>query len=113
PAHFVSLVLEVLFTTGFIVLAYNLCLRWLGRERLDNFMTTVQVVLAVGIMAGGQILPRLLGGLDFAHLHVPPWMFVFPPVWFAALDTVLTGRFAWQMLWPAAIGVGATALVVW
>jgi ABC-2 type transport system permease protein len=113
PAHFVSLVLEVLFTTGFIVLAYNLCLRWFGRERLDNFMTAVQVLLAVGIMAGGQIVPRLLRGLDFAHLELPAWMLIFPPVWFAALDAVLTGNFATQMLLPAGIGVGATALVVW
>jgi hypothetical protein len=113
PAHVVSLALEVLFTCGFIVLAYNLCLRWLGRERLDNFMTAVQVVLAVGIMAGGQIVPRVLGGLDFAHLQVPQWMLVFPPVWFAALDEVLTGNFTPQMLLPAAVGVTATALVVW
>jgi ABC-2 type transport system permease protein len=113
PAHLVSLALEVLFTTGFIVLAYNLCLRWFGRERLDNFMTAVQVLLAVGIMAGGQLVPRLLRGLDFAHLQVPQWLLVFPPIWFAALDAVLTGDFAKQMLLPAALGVVATAFVVW
>jgi hypothetical protein len=113
PAHFVSLVFEVLFTTGFIVLAYNLCLRWFGRQRLDNFMTAVQVLMAIGIMAGGQLVPRLLRGLDFAHLQVPHWLFVFPPVWFGALDAVLTGDFAQQMLLPAALGVVATALVVW
>src|SRR5947209_18895741 len=68
PAHLLSLALEVLFTTGSIVLAYNLCLRWFGRERLDNFMTGVQVLLAVGIMGAGQIVPRMLRGLDLAHL---------------------------------------------
>ncbi len=113
PVHVVALALEVLFTTGSIVLAYNLCLRWFGRERLDNFMTAVQVVLAVGIMAAGQIVPRMLRGLDFAHVQVPQWMLVFPPVWFAALDAVLTGDFAMQMLVPAAAGLVATALVVW
>ena len=99
----------MLFTTGFIVLAYNLCLRWFGRERLDNFMTAVQVLLAVGIMAAGQIVPRMLRGLDFGHVQVPQWMLVFPPVWFAALDAVLTGDFATQMLLPAAAGVAAVA----
>lgn len=113
PAHLVSLTLEVLFTTGFIVLAYNLCLRWFGRERLDNFMTTVQVLLAVFIMIGGQVVPRLMHGLNLQHLHVPPWLSIFPPVWFAALDQVLTGDFALQMIVPAGLGVGVTALVLW
>jgi hypothetical protein len=71
------------------------------------------VLLAVGIMGGGQIVPRMLRGLDLAHLQPPEWMLVFPPVWFAALDAVLTGDFAVQMLLPAAIGLAATALVVW
>lgn len=113
PAHLASLALQVLFTTGSIVLAYNLCLRWFGRERLENLMTAVQVVLAVGIMAAGQLVPPLMRGLNLAQLHVPAWLFIFPPVWFAALDQVLTGDYAPQMLLPAALGVGATALVVW
>src|SRR6185503_13000849 len=43
PIHIVSAVLEALFCTGFVVLLYQLCLRWFGRERLDSLMTMTQV----------------------------------------------------------------------
>ena len=39
-AHVLSTILESLFCTGLIVLTYQLCLRWFGRERLDGLMTT-------------------------------------------------------------------------
>src|SRR4051794_26235814 len=114
PAHLISLALEVLFATGFMVLAYNLCLRWFGRERLDNLMTAVQVTVAVGIMLGGQVLPRLLRDFDFSHLQMPVWLMVFPPIWFASLDLFLSGQaLAKSQLVAAAFGVATTALVVW
>src|ERR1043165_7384019 len=59
PAHMVATVLEALFCVGFVVMAYELCLRWFGRERLDGFMTTAQVLISVGAVMAGQILPRV------------------------------------------------------
>ena len=46
--------LEALFCTGCVVLVYQLCLRWFGRERLDGLMTTVQVVMAVRVAAADR-----------------------------------------------------------
>ena len=71
PAHLLSLTLEIVFCAGFIVLTYNLCLRWFGRERLENMMTGVQVLVAVGIMVAGQLLPRLLMRMDLTHARLP------------------------------------------
>src|SRR5258706_4762606 len=39
-AHALSTTLEALLCTGSVVLTYQLCLRWFGRERLEGLMTT-------------------------------------------------------------------------
>ncbi len=41
----VALVLQVVFAASLVTLAYGLCLRWFGRERLDNFITAAQVMV--------------------------------------------------------------------
>jgi hypothetical protein len=115
PVHAASTALEALFCAGCVVLAFELCLRWFGRERLDNLMTTVQVVVAVGVVVGGQIVPQIMGrlgarmsfSLDFW------WVGGLPPAWFAGFDDALAGsgnRGAWIL---AGIGVAATAVVLW
>ena len=58
--HVASTVLEALFCTGFVVVVYQLCLRWFGRERLDGLMTSAQVVVAVAAVLAGQLLPQLV-----------------------------------------------------
>lgn len=116
-AHIASTILEALFCTGCIVLAYQLCLRWFGRERLDTLMTTAQVLVAIGAVMAGQMLPRLMYQLTLrGMLHFGPdtwWIALFPPGWFAGLDNAVAGhggRGAWLL---AGIGLAATAGVVW
>src|SRR5216117_2048671 len=58
--HAISTILEALFATSCVVLVYQLCLRWFGRERLDGLMTTAQVVMAVAIVVASQIVPQLI-----------------------------------------------------
>lgn len=115
PAHFISLTLEVIFCASFVVLAYNLCLRWFGRERLDNLMTSVQVIVAVAAMVGGQVVPRMIGKMDFEALSAASsWLVLLPPAWFGALDTILTGRAASPgLLGFAACGIVATLATAW
>ncbi|MDB6171792.1 MAG: hypothetical protein JWL59_1103 [Chthoniobacteraceae bacterium] len=115
PVHLLSVSLEVIFCASFVALAYNLCLRWFGREKLENVMTTVQMVVAVGAMLAGQIVPRIIGQLDHSAFASPPvWLAVLPPVWFAALDAVLTGKnFSPSFLALAALGTCATVFTAW
>ncbi len=115
--HIVSTILEALFCTGCIVLVYQLCLRWFGRERLDSLMTTAQVLVAVAAVMAGQILPRLILQLNYSgQLHFSPdtWYIVlFPPGWFAGMDNAIAGHGdhgAWLL---AGIGLAATAIVLW
>ncbi|HEX5000577.1 MAG TPA: hypothetical protein VFY29_20305 [Terriglobia bacterium] len=104
-AHAVSITLEALFTTGCVVVVYQLCLRWFGRERLEGLMTTAQVIVAVASAMVGQIVPRLIGsfpgkiGLELKTW----WLGLLPPVWFASFDDAVTG----------AGGPGSWALAGW
>jgi ABC-2 type transport system permease protein len=115
--HIFSTILEALFCTGCIVLVYQLCLRWFGRERLDGLMTTAQVFVAIAAVLAGQMLPRLALQFEKSGLfRVAPktwWLGFFPPAWFAGLDNAVAGpggRGSWLL---GAIGLIATAGVLW
>ena len=114
PAHAVSSVASALFCTGGVVLIYQLCLRWFGRERLDGLMTLAQVVMTLVLVLGSQIAPRMMNYLPGEiHLGVKTWwLALLPPAWFASLDETLIGRghpTHWAL---AGIGIFATAAVV-
>jgi ABC-2 type transport system permease protein len=114
-AHALSVTLEAIFCAGSVVLVYQLCLRWFGRERLETLMTTAQVLIAVLATLAGQIMPRLavkIGGA--ATLDTSSWWLgLLPPVWFAGFDDALAGSGSGQAWLLAAVGVAATALVAW
>lgn len=114
-AHAVSVVLEAIFTTATVVVTYQLCLRWFGREKLDSLMTATQVLVAIVLVAGGQLVPQLMMRLEgTAITAVTSWWIAFlPPAWFAGMDEVLTGRGSpngWRL---AGLGFVATAGIVW
>ena len=113
--HAISVVMEALFCTGGVVLVYQLCLRWFGRERLDGLMTTMQVLVAIGAMAGSQILPRIMFrvGNSLTLDESTWWLTLLPPAWFAGLDDAVAGTGqarSWQF---AALAFGMTTLVLW
>jgi hypothetical protein len=120
--HAVSTVLEALFCTGLVVVVYQVCLRWFGRERVEGMMTAAQVVVALAAVLAGQILPRLLftpgpgggaGAGGMIQINSGAWWLIFlPPAWFAGMDDALAGSGA-QSSWAlAACGVAATGLVM-
>ena len=82
-----STALEALFCTGSVVLVYQLCLRWFGRERLEGLMTIAQVLVSVGAVLSGQILPQLVFRID--HVlnvgEIAWWINLLPPAWFAGV----------------------------
>jgi len=112
--HMVSTVLEALFCCGCVVLTYQLCLRWFGRERLDGLMTAAQVVVSLALVLSGQVMPRLFSTGVLTKIDVHTWWVVLlPPAWFAGLDDTVAGAggtFSWIL---TALALGATALVLW
>jgi ABC-2 type transport system permease protein len=113
--HAASTGLEALFTTGCVVLTYQVCLRWFGRERLEGLMTTTQVFVAIAAVLAGQLMPRMMGGIGGKMTLAASswWVCLLPPAWFAGLDDALSGsgaRGSWAL---TAWGVAATAVVLW
>lgn len=113
PAHMLSSVVGALFCTGGVVLVYQLCLRWFGRERLDGLMTSAQVVMTLALVFGSQMAPRMMNYLPGeVHLSAETWwLALLPPAWFAGLDETLIGRGNPAEWILAAIGVFVTAVV--
>jgi hypothetical protein len=115
-AHALSTVLEAVFCVGGVVLAYELCLRNFGREKLEGIMTTVQVLVAVGTVIAAQLIPRAIGRATFhrggAAVH-PWWLDLLPPAWFAGLDSAITGNGDVRSVTLAVLGIAVTALVAW
>jgi len=114
-AHIVSTALQALFCTGFIVVTYQLCLRWFGRERLEGLMTTVQMIAAIAAVVGGQIVPQLLTRFG-PNLHLSSgawWLALLPPAWFAGFDNALAGEGGMSSWLLAGIGGLVTLTVLW
>jgi hypothetical protein len=114
PAHVISTVLEALFCAGSVVLVYQLCLRWFGRERLEGLMTMAQVLVAVLAVLAGQI-PQLIGRMG-GKLHFDFhswWVGLLPPAWFAGLDDSIAGSRSATSAFLAVMGLAATAVVLW
>lgn len=114
--HAIATVFEALFCTSCIVIVYQLCLRWFGREKLDSLMTTTQVVGAIIFVAAGQLLPRLTLHFNGTGFLVGPrqwWLYLLPPAWFAGIDDAVVARGPASSWYLAVIGLAATALVVW
>ena len=114
-SHAASTVLEALFCTGCVVMVYQLCLRWLGRERLEGLMTTAQVVVSVAAVLSGQLLPQVVmrsNGIRGFNAE-SWWIGLLPPAWFAGFDDALAGDMALGSWLLAALAILATAIVLW
>lgn len=113
--HVGSTILEALFCTSCVIMVYQLCLRWFGRERLEGLMTTAQVLVAVGAVFAGQILPRLLLTINgVVRLSPATWWIAFlPPAWFAGIDDALAGSGHSGSWLLGGLGLAATACVIW
>jgi ABC-2 type transport system permease protein len=114
-AHAVATVAETLFCTASVVVLYQVCLRWCGRERLEGLMTSAQVLLAMAMILGSQLLPRLMQSShgDAAALMDRRWIYLLPPAWFACLDEVLTGGLSGRALALAGCGLAATGMLLY
>jgi ABC-2 type transport system permease protein len=113
--HVLSTTLEALFCTGSVVLVYQLCLRWFGRERLEGLMTIAQVIVSIAAVLGGQILPQFVFRMN--HVlnagEISCWVYVLPPAWFAGFDDALAGTSMPSSWLLATLATTITAMVLW
>jgi len=79
------LILFTLFTYTATSLVYLAVLKVYQGSQLKHFITYAQIILAVTVMIGYQVMIRSYGLIDLNTAYVFEWWHVlFPPTWFAA-----------------------------
>jgi hypothetical protein len=77
-------------------------------------MTMAQVVIAMAVVAGGQIIPRMIGHFGVVRFSEDTWWIaLLPPAWFAGFDDALAGSGHYGSSILAGVGVTITATVLW
>ena len=113
-AHALSTLEEALFCTAVVVLAYQFCLRFFGKERLDGIMTTMQVLVVLCAFIGSQVLPRAIIGTHGLSVNFDAWWIkVLPPAWFASLDDAIAGGRSGTSWLLAGVGLVVCGLALW
>lgn len=73
---------------------YLLAMRVASAEKVRDIITWVQIILAVVMVGGYQVLPRMMGAqtLKSMSLEGATWVYFYPPAWFAAPIDLLAGH---------------------
>jgi len=90
--HLGSMILLCVFCAAAVVCTYGVVIRFLDREKFDNFAAWSQVGMSILFIAGYQVVPRLLQ--RFEGLSLAPYaryFFPLPPAWFAGIDSWAAG----------------------
>ena len=111
--HLLSMILLCVFCAAAVVCVYGLVIKFLDREKFDNFAAWSQVAMSILFIGGYQVVPRLLE--RFEGLSLKPYaryLFALPPAWFAGLDSSIAGDMPRGGL-LALIGLLITALLAY
>lgn len=113
--HLISVVLLCVFCAALVVCTYGLVIKFLDREKFDNFAAWSQVGMSIIFIAGYQIVPRLLQ--RFEGLTFRPYaryLVALPPAWFAGIDSLAAGDLpALEALPLAVCALAATAALAY
>ncbi len=81
---FLILIVFAVFTALLITNAtYLLIMQFASEEKLKNVINYFQIIMAVAIMGGYQLLPRIMGRfeLDDYVFEIEWWSYLIPPIW--------------------------------
>jgi len=108
--HLFSMILLCVFCAAAVVCTYGLVIKFLDREKFDNFAAWSQVAMSVLFIGGYQIVPRLMN--RFEGLSFTPYaryLFPLPPAWFAGIDSWVAGDLAVSGALLGVVGLLSTA----
>jgi hypothetical protein len=89
---------------------YLLIMQFATEEKLKSIINYIQIFMAVAIMGGYQILPRMMERMDMRTFvyEIQWWSFLLPPVWMAgAMEAI-----QFDMFDNAHIGLTASAIIL-
>jgi len=112
--HIASITLLSVFCCSAVVCTYGLIVRFLDREKFDNFAAWTQVGMSFLFVGGYQLMPRLMQHFDGLNLENSPFLLLLPPAWFAAVDAVGNTQSAQRSIWSLImIGFVATGVLTY
>ena len=105
-----AIVLSVLTSLFITNAVYLLIMQFSSEEKLKNIINYFQILMAVIIMGGYQLLPRMMNRADLQNteFNIKWWSFFVPPIWMAgALDS-----FQKRMMDNAHLALSLLAVIV-
>jgi hypothetical protein len=102
--HIISITMLCFFCAAAVICTYGLVIKFLDREKFDNFAAWSQVGMSVLFIGGYQVVPRLLQ--RFEGLTFEPYaryLFPLPPAWFAGIDSLVSGDLPLADGWPLVV----------
>jgi hypothetical protein len=111
--HLLSMIVLCVFCAAAVVCVYGIIIKFLDREKFDNFASWSQVAMSILCIGGYQVVPRLLQ--RFEGLTLKPYaqyLFPLPAAWFAGFDSALAGDFPFGAL-LALTGLALTAALAY
>lgn len=83
----ITVALSILTAVFFTNALYLLIMQFATEEKLKSIINYFQIVMAIFIMAGYQILPRMIERIDMETFafEIHWWSFLLPPVWMAGM----------------------------
>ena len=112
--HLISMFLLCVFCAAAVICTYGLIIRYLDREKFDNFAAWSQVIMSILFVGGYQVVPRLLDrfqGLSFVPFA--QYLFPLPPAWFAGIDSFVAGDQSAVFGVLGVLGLVLTGLLAW
>jgi len=113
--HVISITMLCVFCAAAVVCTYGLIIKYLDREKFDNFAAWSQVGMSILFIGGYQVVPRLLQ--RFEGLTFEPYaryLLPLPPAWFAGMDSLLAGELPLADAVPLAVcGLLFTAVLAY
>lgn len=93
PVFAISLAAGVVLVLAIVCVFYLAVMRFFKEEKVRDIILYAQIGMAVGVVGGYQILPRLIDFSKLRDLDISqqPWIYVYPPTWFAAPIDLLAG----------------------
>jgi ABC-2 type transport system permease protein len=105
-AHGLTAILAALFATMLVLTCYGLLMRFVNKERFNNFIAYAQTGFSVFLILGYQILPRLIESSQLQTSAANRKYFLLcPPAWFTGVTLVIMGRVDWLSLAFAALAL--------
>ncbi|WP_042149838.1 hypothetical protein [Paucisalibacillus sp. EB02] len=96
----ITILLIDLFVLAFTALIYMFVLQFFDGEKLKDIINYVQIILAVAVVVGYQIIIRLFDVVGLEYVYDYSWWHVLiPPVWFGApFELVLNQNYSSEII---------------